>query len=155
MPFDGSPVIDREKQLPVDVLDFDPSTSAIQPLAARPLPIWHALRRPKGVGATVVVLLRARELIADEQRWCKRSFARTWLGVPVPIRSVFVRRYCALGAIMRAGRELGLQVKDAERALEWQVVRGIADWNDAAERTHVEVIAAFDAAIEALDRVAP
>ena len=150
MPFDGSPVIDREKQLPVDVLDFDPSTSAIQPLATRPLPIWHALRRPDGVGATVAVLLRARELIADERQWCKRSFARTWLGVPVPIRSAFVRRYCALGAIMRAARELGFPVKDAERALGWQTICGVADWNDAAERTHAEVIAAFDAAIEAL-----
>ena len=53
---------------------------------------------------------------------------------------------------MRAGRELGLQVKDAERALKRQTVSGIAGWNDAAERTHAEVIAAFDAAIEALDR---
>src|SRR2546423_7621635 len=29
------------------------------------------------------VLARARELIADEQRWCRRSFARGWAGIPV------------------------------------------------------------------------
>jgi hypothetical protein len=150
MPFDGRPVIDRETQLPVDVLDFDPSTSAIQPLAARSLPIWHALRRPEGVGATLAVLVRARELIADEGQWCKGAFARSWLDIPVPVRSVFARRYCALGAIARAGRELGFPVEDAESALKRQTVSGIVGWNDAAGCTHAEVIAAFDAAIEAL-----
>jgi hypothetical protein len=99
-------------------------------------------------------LAEARELLSDEQRWCKRSFARTWLGIPVPTRSGLARRYCALGAIMRVGRKLGLPVNDAHRALEWQTVRPIPDWNDEPRRTHGEVIAAFDAAIAALDKSA-
>ena len=53
---------------------------------------------------------------------------------------------------MRAGRRLGLPVNDARRALEWQTVRPIPDWNDERRRTHGEVIAAFDAAIATLDR---
>ena len=47
---------------------------------------------------------------------------------------------------MRAGRELGFPVKEAESALKRQTVNGIVGWNDAAERTHAEVVAAFDAA---------
>ena len=53
---------------------------------------------------------------------------------------------------MRAGRKLGLLIKGARNALEWQTVRPIPDWNDDRWRTHGDVIAAFDAAIAALDR---
>jgi hypothetical protein len=70
--------------------------------------------------------------------------------VPVPIHSRFARRFCAIGAIYRAGRDLGLPVDGACSALEWQTVRTIPYWNDGRRRTHAEVIAAFDAAIVAL-----
>jgi hypothetical protein len=119
---------------------------------ARPIPGYMSASGSQRLGDAVTVLTRARELLADEQRRCKRSFARTWLGVPVPAQSALARRYCALGAIMRAGRRLGLPVNDARRALEWQTVRPIPDWNDERRRTHGEVIAAFDAAIATLDR---
>ena len=75
------------------------------------------------------------------------SFARSWLDIPVPARSVLAQRYCALGAIMRAGRELGLPTEAACKALELQTGVPIADWNDDRLRTHSEVTAAFDAAI--------
>jgi hypothetical protein len=81
----------------------------------------------------------------------RRSFARGWLEIPVPVGSVFARRYCALGAIMRAGREFGLPIEDARNALEWQTIRPVANWNDDPSRTHAEVIAALDGAIAALD----
>ena len=68
--------------------------------------------------------------------------------------SVFARRYCALGAIMRAGRDFGLPVEDARNALEWQTVRPVQDWNDDPARTHREVTAAFDAAVAALEKSA-
>jgi hypothetical protein len=64
--------------------------------------------------------------------------------------SALARRYCALGAIMRAGCELQLRVDHARSALEWQTGRAIKDWNDDPARTHAEVIAAFDAAIVAV-----
>ena len=103
------------------------------------------------VGDTLAVLARARELIADEQRWCRRSFARSWFNVPVSAHSAAARRYCALGAVMYAGRKLGLSVEQARNALEWQTARPVQDWNDDPLRTHAEVIAAFDGAIAALD----
>src|ERR1700716_2922195 len=66
---------------------------------------------------------------------------------PVPVGSRYARRFCALGAIIRAGRDLGLPVENASRALEWQTVRPVIEWNDDKLRTHAEVVAGFDAAI--------
>jgi hypothetical protein len=121
MPFDCTPVIDSPKQ------------------------VCPAARR--GPNTAVAVLTRARDLISEEQRWCKRAFAVTWLDIPVTTGSRYARRFCALGAIKRAGHELGLPVNEASRALEWQTVRPVPDWNDDKVRTHAEVVAAFDAAI--------
>jgi hypothetical protein len=133
-----------------------PSTSApthrkAGAIIARPIPAWHASRRPECIGNTLAVLVRARALLADERRWCGGSFARGRLEIPVPVGSVFARRYCAWGAIMRAGREFGLPVEDARNALEWQTIRPVANWNDDPWRTHADVIAAFDGAIAAID----
>jgi hypothetical protein len=55
-----------------------------------------------------------------------------------------------LGAVMRAGRKLGLPIEGAVNALEWQTRRPVQYWNDDPARTHAEVIAAFDGAIAAL-----
>jgi hypothetical protein len=151
MPFDCTPVIDLPKQLPADALGtsaLSPSTGAVRP---RPIPTWYVSRQPGNVVAAVAVLARAREIISDEGHWCKRAFALTWLDLPVPAGSRYARRFCAAGAIIRAGRELRLPVGDASRALEWQTVIQVPHWNDDKLRTHAEVIAAFDAAIATLD----
>ena len=156
MPFDGNPVADPPKRLSAltsDLLHFGtPPTPPAYTATSGPIPAWHSSRRTEYVGDTLAVLARARELIADERRWCRRSFARSWLNVPVPAHSAAARRYCALGAIMQAGRKLGLPVEQARNALEWQTARPVQDWNDDPRRTHAEVIAAFDGAIAALDR---
>jgi hypothetical protein len=153
MPFDCTPVIDQPKQVPIaEVNAF--GNSALSPVAVtvrcRPIPAWYLGRQPRNIDAAVAVLTRARELVADERRWCKRAFALTWLDLPVTVGSRYARRFCALGAIKRAGRELGLPVNEASKALEWQTVRPVPDWNDDKVRTHAEVVAAFDAAIVTL-----
>jgi hypothetical protein len=154
MPFDCAPIIDAPKSLPAlgrDAVDFRTNSPKAGAIIARPIPAWHASRRPECIGDTLAVLVRARALLADERRWCGGSFARGQLEIPVPVGSVFARRYCAWGAIMRAGREFGLPVEDARNALEWQTIRPVANWNDDPWRTHADVIAAFDGAIAALD----
>ena len=154
MPFDCAPIIDAPKSLPAldgDVLDFGTKSPKADVIIARPIPAWHASRRPECVADTLAVLAMARALLADEQRWCRGSFARGWLDIPVPVRSVFVSRFCMLGAVMRAGRKLGLPTEDAANALEWQTRRPVQYWNDDPARTHAEVIAAFDGAIAALE----
>jgi len=153
MPFDCTPVIDQTKQIPdaaVAALGLTVIARSTGPVRSRPLPPWYVNRQPESVDAAVAVLSRARVLISDERRWCKRAFAFTWLDIPVTVTSRYARRFCALGAIKRAGRDLRLPVDNASRALEWQTVRPVIDWNDDKLRTHAEVVAAFDAAIDAL-----
>jgi hypothetical protein len=147
MPFDCAPIIDAPKLLPAlgrDVLDFRTNPPKAGTITARPIPAWHASRRPECVANALAVLTGARALLADEQHWCRGSFARGWLDIPVPVQSVFVSRFCMLGAVMRAGRKLGLPIEDAVNALECQTRRPVANWNDDLWRTHADVIAAFD-----------
>jgi hypothetical protein len=153
MPFDCSPTIESPKQSHVDAsnvpdLGIDRRSD---PFNVRPIPAWHATRRPESIGTSIAVLVWARQVIADERRWCQGAFARTWLSIPVPARSILARRFCALGAIRRAGRELQLRTREACMALEWQTIGPIHDWNDDPKRTHADVIAAFDRAIVALE----
>jgi hypothetical protein len=115
------------------------------------MPAGHLRRRPDSIASTIAVLRRARDLVADERRWCGGSFARSWFDVPVLPQMVLARRFCAIGAIMRAGRELQLWTRDACLALQWQTVQPVEKWNDAPARTHADVIAAFDAALMAVE----
>ena len=155
MPFDCTPVFDDlSKPSPAiggDGAEFRTVARTAGPIRVRPIPAWYINGRAERVEAAIAVLARARYLIADEPRWCKRSLARGWLEMPVPVRSAFARRFCAIGAIQRAAGELGLPMKDAGGALEWQTVRPVPDWNDDPCRTNDEVVAAFDAAIVSLE----
>jgi hypothetical protein len=153
MPFDCTPIIESRPLPPIegDVICFRTSPPDAELIVARPIPAWHSSRRPEYISDALAVLARARELIADEERWCRRSFARSWLNIPVPVQSVAARRFCAMGAIMHAGRKLGMRVEEARNVFEWQIARPIEQWNDDPVRTHAEVIAAFNSAIAALD----
>jgi hypothetical protein len=113
------------------------------------MPAEHVSRRGESVASTIAVLRRARDLIADEQRWCKGSFARSWFNISVPPYSL-ARRFCAIGAIMRAGYELQLRIEEACLALQKQTGRPVEEWNDNPARTHAAVVAAFDAAVVAI-----
>lgn len=155
MPFDATPIIGDAKTISTfdgTALDFVARLGTIDNPKLRPIPPWHSSLHPERIGSTLSVLLRARELIADEERWCRRTYARGWRGIPVPVQSAGAHRFCALGAIMRAGGELGLPVDDAHSALEWQTVRPVQDWNDDPAHTHRDVVTAFDASIAAIER---
>ena len=149
MPFDCTPVIEQPKHLS----SVAGKTIEIRFLKSASLTSnWYLSQ--KEVETAVAVLTRARELISDEGRWCKGTLARGWLDVPVPVKSRLARRFCAIGAIERAGSQLGLPIADACSALEWQIIRSIPRWNDARRRTHADVVAAFDAAIGTLAAMA-
>jgi hypothetical protein len=154
MPFDSIPVVDSRKRLVAldgALLKFGASEQEPIEIKPRRIPPWHAICRSEHIGSALCVLVRARALIADEQHWCRRTYARGWRGLPVPVQSAAAHRFCAVGAIMRAGRELWLPIEPARNALEWQTVRPVQDWNDDPVRTHDDVLATFDAAITALD----
>jgi hypothetical protein len=149
MPFDCIPVIDPPRQVSpaaADTLDIRGFSPAV-PLRSRASPTWFVSPQQRGTNTAVAVLTRARDLISEEQRWCKRAFAVTWLDIPVTTGSRYARRFCALGAIKRAARELRLPADGAQAALERQTGDSVPDWNDDKTRTHSEVVAAFDAAI--------
>jgi hypothetical protein len=153
MPFDGTPVSTGKVRLLAlgpDLLAFGSTPPEGDAAGPRPIPAWHRCRRPEALGDTLAVLGRARQLLQDEARWCRGSFARAWRDIPVPVGSALARRYCALGAIMRAARELSVAGEPACVALEWQIGRPVQDWNDDPLRAHADVVAAFDAAITAL-----
>ena len=157
MPFDSMPIIEAPKRpFTVDgtALDFGLVLPTPGALKARPIPRWHSSLHAERIDSTLSVLSRARELIRDERHWCRKTYARGWRGLPVPVQSSAAHRFCAVGALLRAGRELGLPVEDARNALEWQTVRPVQDWNDDPARTHYEVMAAFDAAVVALEKSA-
>jgi hypothetical protein len=154
MPFDSTPVIDDLKKFPTvghAVLHLSTDPRMVGAVTIRPIPAWHSSLHSEQIAKTLRVLVRARELIGDEQSWCRRTFARGWGGIPVPLQSATARRFCAVGAVLRAGRELGVPVNDAHSALKWQTVRPVQDWNDDRARTHTDVLAAFDAAIVTLE----
>jgi len=155
MPFDSMPIIELPKRtFSVDGGALDLAFARPESGGLRPIPRWHSSLHAERIDSTLSVLARARELIGDERRWCRRTYARGWRGLPVPVQSSAAHRFCAVGALLRAGRELGLPVEDARNALEWQTVRPVQDWNDDPARTHYEVIAAFDAAVAALGKSA-
>lgn len=155
MPFDATPTIGLAETISTferAALDITARLGTSDNPKLRPIPPWHSSLHPERIGGTLRVLARARELIADEQRWCRRTYARGWRGIPVPVQSGGAQRFCALGAIMRAGGELGLPVDDAHSVLEWQTVRPVQDWNDDPAHRHHDVLAAFDASIAAIER---
>src|SRR5439155_19457827 len=121
MPFDSLTFIEASRRPlaahhPAFEIGTDPP--ATDRLKARPVPRWHSSLHAERVGSTLNVLLRARELIGDEQRWCRRTYARGWRGLPVPVQSSAAPRFCAGGALLPAGREPGLSVEAARHAPE-------------------------------------
>ena len=152
MPFDGiSTIYTARSATEPHSVGPDRTCDAPTSIAARLIPAGYVNRRPDSIASTMTVLRRARDLIANEQNWCKGSFARSWFDVPVLPQSTFARRFCAIGAIMRAGRELPMRTQDACLALQRQTMQPVEDWNDDPARTHADVIAAFDAALIGLE----
>jgi len=53
----------------------------------------------------LLIIQRAREIIGDEQRWCRGSLARGKTGASVNVHDSSARRFCAMGALMLAASE--------------------------------------------------
>lgn len=93
------------------------------------------------------VLRAAREKIATPERWTKGVFARDTLGEAVPYRAADAVCFCLRGAILRVDTDWP-DIWEAERLVHVAVgTDDAAGWNDDEDRTHSEVLAAFDKAI--------
>ena len=99
-----------------------------------------------------LVLERARARIDTPEKWAKGWYAfaangdRRWAG------EAGAERFCCIGAI-------GREVDDVQRYEEAMTAirdaapcENVARWNDAPERTHAEVMAAFDKALSTPSR---
>jgi len=94
---------------------------------------------------TLEILVKARELIAEPERWTQGAFARDEHGFSryVCPGEFDYTCYCASGALRAAG---GYTTHPAYNAIHTGGP-AVCVWNDAPGRTHAEVLAAFDAAI--------
>lgn len=96
------------------------------------------------------ILQGVRELLSDEKRWTRGSYARDRLGRTTHSTSESAVCWCLIGALGKiTNHERG--ARSAERALE-RVARRRgrefpAEWQDADGRTHAEVLALLDEAI--------
>jgi hypothetical protein len=98
------------------------------------------------------------QLVADlkaaralcERGWCQGQSALDGEGQPTSPSSARVAMVCAMGAIDRTA-PIGLdytrhiEIADAIRRAVDAI--SIVDWNDAPDRTHADVLSAFDRAI--------
>ena len=119
------------------------------------------------------MIRKARALIAKPGSWCQGANARTADGRRVLAGAPDAVQFCAHGSLAKVYQEAYRALKDhpewgrSFRALadtfdeaKWAVVQaahklfgigkrtGIMTFNDLPERTHGEVLAAFDEAIE-------
>ena len=117
---------------------------------------FHAPFRGEAMGSLAMqdidVLKRARALIADSRCWTKSTFARNALGEPVPSKHPTACKWCGGGAIKAistsdcAERDGCRRHLEAALSSQW-ANRTFAQFNDAPETTHADVLACYDRAI--------
>jgi hypothetical protein len=109
-------------------------------------------------------LKHARALIATPEQWTQDTLARDLHGNKVQVNSPLATCFCSIGAIRRAfvdsnendlGPEFWSTVGELSCHLPVPFDRDLVFFNDAFERTHEEVLAAFDATIERLEAADP
>lgn len=98
--------------------------------------------------SAVETLRKARELLTPEGAWGRGKMGADRFGAPADLYGPNTVCWCVLGALYRAeGKD---ERQDEARPWLLKVLGGaqsLALWNDAPERTHAEVLAAFDRAI--------
>lgn len=98
-------------------------------------------------------LRSARALIAKPEHWTQDANKRSAAGNVVRTFDIPVASRCSFGALMEVC-DIGEEGEVAEhlaRSIKRHnecAIYGLSDWNDAPERTHTQVILAFDRAIE-------
>lgn len=98
---------------------------------------------------TLEILRAARELIATPERWTQGAGSRDADGVARNFNEPSVTCRCLYMAVSIAAGNYHQGQLDAFWALGFREQSHVVGWNDAPERTHAEVMALFDAAIQA------
>lgn len=98
-------------------------------------------------------LLAVRELIAVPERWVKGDWARSASGRDVFWGSEKAVCWCIRGAVnlveqYSPSNSYRAQEKLALMATGKSELMALAEWNDAPQRTHADVLALLDRALE-------
>ena len=95
------------------------------------------------------LLMDAKALIQDPENWCRSNFAQSFKGRPVAIMSSLACKFCAEGAVYRAGGDI-----DGDR--EYRALNRLQDetdnncvpaFNDAPSTSHPMIMRLFNKAI--------
>lgn len=102
---------------------------------------------------TVEILTEAKALINTPERWTKGKFAALADGSSAHWDNPNATCYCIVGAIFLAEEHMNVAASPTTtraimKAVGAKISRDVSVWNDAPERTHAEVMDAFDRAIE-------
>jgi hypothetical protein len=99
---------------------------------------------------TYEILKSARERIAKPEAWLQEELAVTKDGMPCGTMHRDAARWCSVGAIFATGcsPDEGTSAKHALYLAAGTLASTLIDWNDNHKRTHADVLAAFDRAIE-------
>lgn len=99
---------------------------------------------------TKEVLIAARAKIAKPEQWTQGYYAKDAAGIEANPFSTEAACYCVLG-VLHASAVGGFSFSNAVDAIRDQIDCAISTWNDNPSRTHAEVLAVFDRAIEAVE----
>ena len=91
------------------------------------------------------VLIKARNLISDPSKWCKKHTALDANGNAVSAHTSGAVQWCAMGACIREGTNLLLCIIPLDKAAKQLGYTNCADLND--ESNHETVMKMFDLAI--------
>ena len=96
------------------------------------------------------LLVKAKELIADPERWCQGRVAKDSLGRPTYPNSGNATAWCAFGALERLAPTPDVVSSAVDFLGAFTDGESIGYWND--HHTHAEVMELFDRAIEMANR---
>ena len=99
---------------------------------------------------TADTLRAARALIEQPERWTQNAYARDDSRQPCSPTDLIATCWCATGAISRVSRWSITNENKAWDTLNFITGVSVARFNDS--RTHAEVLAAFDRAIEIAEK---
>ena len=107
------------------------------------------------------LLIAARDLIASPGAWTQGTYARNALGESTPLQGADAVCWCASGAVLKvledeswddsSGSLWDIGLRLMQDVIETQSMMTVPTWNDEESRTHGEVLAMFDSAIEAAE----
>lgn len=109
---------------------------------------------------TLEILRQARELLSDESRWTKDTYARDVYGNPTMSTSDDAACFCVMGSLRRICRAESdnepLVFESAQQLIKTaglsHCLSCIPDFNDADNRPHSEVLDLFDRTIQRLEQ---